>query len=62
MAAVNVKLNPVGIGLIALAGAGILVYMTGLPSLGMSASNDQVNMRELLSASIDLARVFITTF
>ncbi len=56
MAAVNIKLNPVGVGLIALTSVSIVVYMVGLPSFIMGG-NSEINMRELLSVSIDLAQV-----
>ncbi len=61
MAAVNIKLNPVGLGVIALTSISIVVYMVGLPSF-MSGGSSEVNMRELLSVSIDLAQVRVYIF
>ena len=57
MAAANVRINPIGVGVLVLVSSGIVVYMTGLPSWMSSATKNEVNIRELLSASIDLAQV-----
>ena len=57
MAAANVRINPIGVGVLALVSAGVVVYMTGLPRWLSSSSSGEVNLRELLSASIDLAQV-----
>ena len=57
MAAANVRINPIGVGVLVLVSTGIVVYMTGVPSLMSSSTKNEVNIRELLSASIDLAQV-----
>ena len=57
MAAANVRINPIGVGVLVLVSSGIVVYMTGLPSWMSSPTKNEVNIRELLSASIDLAQV-----
>ena len=62
MAAVNVKINPIGVGVLVLVSTGIVVYMTGLPSWASSSTKNEVNIRELLSASIDLAQVDWMTY
>ncbi len=57
MAAVNIKLNPVGIAVVGVVTIAIVVYTTGFPFNTFGSGSDSVDLRELLSVSVDLAQV-----
>ncbi len=52
--AVSVRLNPLGIAILVIGALCILLYFVGLPSF--FRSEPKINMKELLSVSIDLAK------
>ena len=53
MAPITVRLNPLGIAIVLVTVVCMMFYITGIPT--MFAMNERITMKELLSASIELA-------